>query len=87
VGEVDEISGVTGESHPVNNSAGRSPEAQEIAQALMDDIGDDPIRFIFTSTQPADQFEFVGNGRSGGFFENHQGFIIKASPIECELEV
>jgi len=87
MGEVDEISGVTGESHPVNNSAGRSPEAQEIAQALMDDIGDDPIRFIFTSTQPSDQFEFVGNGRSGGFFENHQGFIIKASPIECELEV
>ena len=87
MGGEDEISGVTGESHSVNNSGGKSPEAQEIAQALMEDIGDDAIRFIFTSTQTANQFEFAGNGRFGGFFENQQGFIIKASTVECELEV
>ena len=87
MGGEDEISGVTGESHPVNNSGGKSPEAQEIAQALMEDIGDDAIRFIFTSTQTANQFEFAGNGRFGGFFENQQGFILKTSTVECALDV
>ena len=87
MGETDEISGYTDIGHPINNSQGNSPEAQAIAEAFLEDIGDDGIMFLFTSTQPASQFDFAGNGRSGGFFENHQGFIIKACPVVPELEV
>ncbi len=85
-GSTDDIEGETGFTHVQDLSAGSSDAAQEIAAAFIQDCGPHPIKFFFSSMQSANQSEFIGNGRNGGYFNVDQGFILKACPCELTIE-
>lgn len=85
MGEEDIILGETGFDLPQINSQNSSEAAQAIAEAFLNDCNGEPVRFMFSSVQSANQFEFSGNGRYGGFFEVQQGFILKS--CGCDLTV
>ena len=75
---------IYGQTDPVipRDRSGSSPQAvQSVAAAFLNDLGIQGIRFIFASYVPAvQQPEFVGNGRTGSFWEIQGGFIRTAMP-------
>jgi len=75
----DRISGWTDSLMPENQSTDSSPGVQEVAQALLTDIGDREIRFVFDSFQPAAQQDLVVDGVFGALFEAQFGQIELAS--------
>lgn len=78
-GSSDKIWGKTGYT-TVYDSAGKnaSEEALNVGNALLNDIGSDPVMFLFSSLQPANQFEFSTSKRYGGYFDVQRGYVIKA---------
>jgi len=88
LGGNDKISGKTKQAIP-NNSTGKesSQAAVNVAEAFMEDCGDATLMFLFSSIQPAKQFEFQSNSRWGGFFDIEQGFIVKACPEDLATSI
>jgi PKD repeat protein len=80
LGGVDKISGKTEFARPYNDSESSSVAVKNVAAAFMQDCGRSYLSFMFSSIQPANQMEFIANGRTGGFFEVQQGFIMKSCP-------
>ena len=80
----DAIWGNTEYSDPIDLSGGSSPAAQNVAAAFLSDVGDDGIRFVFNSLQPATGVaQFSSNGRNGAYFEAQDSRIEAGSPQEC----
>lgn len=71
----DKVSGWTDSFIPENKSTNSSSGVQQVAQALLADIGNQGIRFVFNSVQPATQFDFIQEGRGGAFFAAQFGQI------------
>jgi hypothetical protein len=67
---IDNISGWVDIGSLEDISQDSSPKAQAIAGALLRDIDDQDVTFVFDSIQPATQVDFVGNGVTGAFFES-----------------
>ena len=87
LGSMDSISGNTDFCIPTDSSANYSLQAQAIAAGFLQDIGNDGIRFVFESMQPALQQDFSHSGRAGGIFEIQSGRIELGgqSPVQCNL--
>jgi len=60
---------------PSNVSGSSSAEVQAVAAALLADVGDKGLRFLFDALQPSSQLEFIEDGRTGAFFEAQVGQI------------
>jgi alpha-tubulin suppressor-like RCC1 family protein len=72
----DRLFGSTDPVTPQDYSGNSGTAVQSIAAAFLNDLGNEGIRFIFDSYQPALQEpEFEGNGRTGAFFEIQSGRI------------
>ncbi|MDX1487571.1 MAG: hypothetical protein R3268_05170, partial [Acidiferrobacterales bacterium] len=72
----DRISGHTDPVVPQDRSAASSAEVQAVAAAFLNDLGNNGIRFVFDSFQPAVQDpDFEENGRVGVFFDLQSGRI------------
>lgn len=78
LGQTDKISGETAYALPEDDSQSSSQAVKNVAAAFLADCGTAPLKFMFSSIQSANQFEFSANYRNGGFFEIQQGFIIKS---------
>lgn len=66
---LDEISGWVDIGPLQNISDKSSSKAKTVANALLKDINDKDITFTFDFFQPAAQFDFIGKGRYGAFYE------------------
>lgn len=75
----DQISGSTTSVRPIDDSSGSPAAVQQAASAFVQDLGNEGIRFVFDSFQPAGQDEFVANDRKGAIFEIQVGRIETAS--------
>jgi hypothetical protein len=67
--------------NPCDASASSSPQVQDVAQAFLEDMDGEMLRFVLEDVRSTGVF-FSGNGRVDGlFFEIYSGYIEKGMPM------
>jgi uncharacterized repeat protein (TIGR01451 family) len=82
----DQISGFTGSDRPIDKSANSPVAVQNAAQKFLQDLGNNGVKFIFDSFQPAGQFSFAGSGRGGGIFQVDTGSLVASAIALADLQ-
>ena len=77
---------LSGHSDPVfffDASFGSSPQAQDVARALLEDLyWSTGVVFSMSSLQNATQGDFSGSGRSGGYFDISMASVTPICPLD-----
>ncbi len=78
----DRIWGYTEAAEVEDRSGPSTPAVQAAAAGFIADVGENGLKYIFDSLQPAAQTDFGGNGRAGAFFDAQQGRLeVAALPV------